>query len=112
MSATPREYLPLLLGENFCQKARKRRVTTFLTRALPHENLPFSASSRYVPTTLLLSFLPDLVLARPLWSRRSTWGRVTSKRKISREASLPLVVASAHSSHAARFQRREEWNGR
>ena len=31
--------------------------------ALPHKNLPFSSSSRHVPTTLFVSFLQDLDLA-------------------------------------------------
>jgi len=80
--------------------------------ALPHENLPFSSSSRFFPTTLLWSFLQDLDLAHLLWNRRSTWGRITRKRKIAHEASLHLAVASARNSHDARFQGREEWNGR
>jgi hypothetical protein len=50
--------------------------------ALSYENLPFSASSMYVPTTFLFSVLRDLDLARLLWSKRSTWGRVSRKKKI------------------------------
>ena len=41
-----------------------------LFSALPHENLPFSASSSYFLTTLLVSFLQDLDLARLLWNGR------------------------------------------
>lgn len=32
MSAKPRDNLPSLLSENFCQKAQKKHVTTFVTR--------------------------------------------------------------------------------
>jgi hypothetical protein len=40
--------------------------------ALPHENLPFSSSSRHFPTTLLWSFLQDRNFAHLLGSRRRT----------------------------------------
>src|SRR5260370_4742322 len=36
----------------------------------------------HVAATWLLSFLQELDLARLLWSRRRTWGRVSRKRKI------------------------------
>jgi hypothetical protein len=47
--------------------------------ALPHENLSFSSSSVYVPTTLLLSVLRDLDLARLLWSKSSIWVEQTER---------------------------------
>src|SRR5438105_7373777 len=96
----------------FAALANPTRRELLRLLALPHENLPCSSSSRHFPTTLLWPFLQDRTVAHLLGSRRSTWHSLEKKRKIFHEASLPLVVASAHSSHDARFQRREEWNGR
>ena len=45
MSAKPRENLPSPLSENFCQKARKKRATTFVTRALKRGSTAQSACS-------------------------------------------------------------------
>src|SRR5258707_14002328 len=63
--------------------------------ALPHENLPFSSSSRYVPITLLWSFLQDHNYAHLIGGRRRTWYSLERKRKIFHEASQHLTVASA-----------------
>src|SRR6266566_2274303 len=78
--------------------------------ALPHENLPFYASSRPIPTTLLWSFPQARNFAHLLRSRRSIWHSLERKRKIFHEASLSLAVASARRSPDAGSKRREEWN--
>jgi hypothetical protein len=65
------------------------QCTPVLTTALPHENLPFSASNRHFPTTLLWSFPQICNFAHPLESRRRTWHSLERKWKIFHEASLP-----------------------
>ena len=49
------------------------RLLACYLHALPHENLPFSSSSRHVPMTLLRAFLQDHNFAHQLGSRRRTW---------------------------------------
>jgi hypothetical protein len=112
------------MAEKWCASSRARDVSAILvykpfrtmtaksTAALPHENLPFSSSSRHFPTTLLWSFLQDRNFAHLLGSSRRTWHSLERKGKIFHEAGLHLAVASAHSSHDAGFKRREEWSCR
>ena len=59
--------------------------------ALPHENLPFSSSSRHFPTTLLWSFLQDCNFAQLLLSSRRTWYSLERTRKIFHEANGGVV---------------------
>jgi hypothetical protein len=42
MSTKLRENQLSCQSNNFCQDARKKHVKTFVTRALPHNNLPLS----------------------------------------------------------------------
>ena len=49
-----------------------KEATDIYTGRIASRKSSFSSSSMNVPTTLLLSFLPDLDLALLLWSSRST----------------------------------------
>src|SRR6266566_6824582 len=78
--------------------------------ALPHKNLPFSASSISFTPLLSWSLLQDRIFAHQPWSGRGTWYSLERKRKMFHEASRDeQSVASIHRSPAAYFQRREAW---
>ena len=65
-----RNVLPPEVRNILCQSRIASRKSSFLR-------------SKYVrPTKLLLSSLQELDLARLVWSKRSTWGKVTRKGKI------------------------------
>src|SRR2546423_5983909 len=82
----------------------------FRWSALPHKNLPFSASSISFPPILYWSLLQDRIFTHQLWSSRGTWPTLERKRKILHEASRDeKSVASTHRSPAAHFQRRGAW---
>ena len=55
--------------------------------ALPHKNLPFSASSISYPPILSWSLLQDCIFVHQLRSRRGTRYSLESKRKVFHEAS-------------------------
>ena len=81
--------------------------------ALPHKNLPFSASSISFPPILSWPLFQDCIFAHQLWSRRGTWPTLQRKKKMFHEASRDeQSVASTHRSLAAYFQRREAWESR
>src|SRR5947209_19390921 len=81
-----------------------------MRNALPHENLPFSASSISFPPILYWSLLQGRNVAHPLWSRSRTRHTLERKRKILHEANRgEESVASVNRSPAAHFQRRGVW---
>jgi hypothetical protein len=85
----------------------------FVFIALPHKNLPLSASSIAFPPILSWSFLQDCIIAHQLWSRRGTWPSLQRKKKMFLEASRDRQpVAFTHRSFASCLQRREACESR
>src|SRR5207253_10271048 len=66
------------------------------TCALPHKNLPFSASSISFPPIRYWSLLQDRIFAHQLWSRRGTSPTLERKRKIFHEANTGRSLSSPH----------------
>ena len=81
------------------------------TVALPHENLPLSASSSSFPPTLHWSLLQDCIFAHGLSRWRSIWHSLERKRKIFHEATRGRSLSPSQTDHQLCFSRGEE-NGK
>src|SRR3984893_11812913 len=83
-------------------------VTSCLARALPHENLPLSASSISFPPILFWSPLLGRCFAHQLSSWRSIWHPLERKRKILHEANKGRSLSTIQTDRPLCFSRGEE----